>query len=133
MKRLNPIYLLSFAIVLTVYAAFSVHQERIRLKTAQNQYDKAKDLARKLRSIQNAYGVKKKIYLLRTLRSNRSLYAKLKVKEKKKSLKIEAASLPVREALFLLSKIFNGTYNIVDLAFRKEGKGNVALSLEIRW
>lgn len=133
MKRLNPLYLLAFAIVLAAYAAFSVHKERLRLETLRNEYAAAKDLARKLRSIQNAYGVKKKVYLLRSLRANRSLYSKLKVKEKKKSLKIESAALPLKDANFLLAKVLNGTYALTALTFTKKDEEHIAVSLELKW
>jgi hypothetical protein len=61
-----------------------------------------------------------------------SLKKWLRVDTKGDLLVLQAQNLPLTDASWLLSKIFNDTYNITKLSLRKKGESAISLYMEMK-
>ncbi len=132
MKRLNPLYLLLLSAVVAVFAIYSALEEEKRFEELQSQYRYKQDMALKLRALKNAYSPKRKVELLRLLRSSSVSKSGVKYVDTKERLNISGKNIDVKTADSILAKVLNGTFIVKRFLVHRQNDG-VDLDMEIAW
>ena len=132
MKRINPLYIAILSLVALLFTIHLAHKEERELEFVKGELRDTQQLALKLSAIKKAYDPKKKDRLLRLIRLRSSLKKLLRIDKKGDLLVLQAQNLPLSDASWLLSKIFNDTYNITKLSLRKKSERAISLYMEMQ-
>ncbi len=118
--------------MLALFAVYGTVKKQAELESLQNEYRMKKDIALHLRALKNAYSPKRKRELLMLLHGSRFKKSGIKTEERREHLLIRGKDIDPKVANILLSKLFNGTYNIQNLSLNK-AKNGVDLKVEVVW
>ncbi len=131
--RINPLYFLLLILVFVLFSTYRLEQAKDRLQEAQEDLKVTEELAIRLMAIKKAYDSKNKEKLVRFLKSKQFQKSGIKIKNTAGSFGVEASSLDISRLNAILSRVFNGNYNVVGLRVKKRSDDKTELRLEIKW
>jgi hypothetical protein len=133
MNKINPLYIIGFFIVLSLFVYYKTSQKKSELTQLQENYKTTKELALKLHALKKAYSSQNKKILSRILKSSILQSTNLKVKDSKTKTKITAKMINKSALNYLINRIFNSTFNITKIDIRRVDNTHANLNMEISW
>jgi hypothetical protein len=133
MNKINPLYIIGFFIVLSLFVYYKTSQKKYELTQLQENYKTTKELALKLHALKKAYSPQNKKILSRILKSSILQSTNLKVKDSKTKTKITAKMINKSALNYLMNRIFNSTFNITKIDIRRVDNTHANLDMEISW
>jgi len=133
MNKINPLYIIGFFIVLSLFVYYKTSQKKSELTQLQENYKTTKELALKLHALKKAYSSQNKKILSRILKSSILQSTNLKVKDSKTKTKITAKMINKSALNYLINRIFNSTFNITKIDIRRVDNTHANLDMEISW
>jgi len=135
MNRVNPLHIIVFVIVLSLFFTFKLNQAKDELKEVKNDYKETLNLATKVDSFTKSY--KDKALIKKRLNKilNHPILNKSGIKKDIKNSKITLTASELNKSAlnYLMSKLLNSTFNITKLNIKSINHTKVSLRLEIKW
>ncbi len=133
MKKVNPLYILSFVLLLLIFVGVKLSKVSKDKDYLESQLAQNESIALEITALKKSWAASKKnsSSLDRLIRSSSLRSANLKTKKKRDSYTISSESIDSKSVDFLLSKIYNGTYMVKKLYIKRVTPHSVSLKMEI--
>jgi len=134
MSRINPLYLLLLAIIITVFISYKTNVAKEQLEEKFLELETTTSLAEELFALKQAYDPKKgKLQLLRIVRSKMFQKEGLQVAQSTNKVTLEAKQMGYKSVATLLTKLLNKNFPITKLDLVAVDESNLHLRMEIQW
>ena len=135
MNRINPLHIIAFIVVLSLFFTFKLNQSKDELQELKTTYKETLTLANKVDSFSKSY--KDKVMIKKRLNKilNHPILSKYEIKKEIKNSKITLTSSELDKSSlnYLMSKLLNSTFNITKLNIKSINDSKASLRLEIKW
>jgi preprotein translocase subunit SecF len=134
-KRVNPLHIIVLLLVVLLFGFFKLSSIKEELHSEEKRYHTSQKVAKELSAYKKLYGDKKRVQrAINKIISQSSLRdADIQLSRKANSLEIRSKSMKLQELNSLISKIFNGAYDIKRLNIKAVGKTEASVVMEIAW
>jgi len=135
MSKVNPLYILTFLVILLIFSISKVNYSKEQLKSVKDEYTNIENIANELYVLKKIYADKKSIkHQIESILRNRALSdANIEKVYKKSSIVISSDAISLKGLNFLVGKVVNKTFNIKKLKIKKISKKSATLLMEIAW
>jgi len=135
MSKVNPLYILTFLVILLIFSISKVNYSKEQLKSLKDEYTNIENIANELYVLKKIYADKRSIkHQIESILRNRALSdANIEKVYKKSSIVISSDAISLKGLNFLVGKIVNKTFNIKKLKIKKISKKSATLLMEIAW
>jgi len=135
MNRINPLHIIAFIVVLSMFFTFKISQSKDELQELKLEYKKTLSVATKIDEFKKSYKNKNLVKKRLNKILNNSILRKSEIKKEVKNSKIILIASEIDKASlnYLMSKLLNKTFNITKLDIKKIDTQKASLKLEIKW
>lgn len=135
MKSVNPLHIVLLLLVLLIFLLVKLSGEKEALEENKQLYQETLALATSLKALNDTYSdkkdVKRSISIILKQHSLKS--AKIQQTVGKSSIVLSSKSVDKIALNSLMSKIFNGSYNVHSLKIKRLNETHASFSMEIQW
>jgi hypothetical protein len=135
MKRVNPLHIIALLSVLILFLFSQIITLKSEIKEAKDEIKERRRIATELLAYKRVYGDKEhnKRALKKILQQPSFQKAGISFKEQRGSFYISAKSFTLRPLNSLLTKIFNGPYEVKSLDIKRKDEQHAQLQMEVAW
>ncbi|MBN2815135.1 MAG: hypothetical protein JXQ67_00510 [Campylobacterales bacterium] len=135
MNQVNPLHIGALLVVVLLYLFFTLHTLKEELIEEKAAYVESEQLAVELSSLKDVYGDKKRLEnsLKRLVAQGSLKSANIALTKGKNSWSLSAKTVDLKALNAFMSKIMNGSYNVVQLRIKKLSDDAASLEMEIAW
>jgi len=135
MNRINPLHVGGLLIMILIFLIFKLSGVKNELLEVKNDYKETLIIANELNELSKIYSDKQELKksLNRVLRQSSLRSAYISKKFGKSSVVISSESMTQTAINSFMTKILNGSYNIVSFKIKRLSAKNVSLKMEIKW
>ena len=135
MRQINPLYVGLLLLFVLFFGLFELSQAKQEFSQKSEELQKTLNMAQKLKALKGVYANKTKMLssLQRVLRQPSLKTAGIRQKMQKNSLVLESHAMNATQLHSLLTKIFNGHYNITQLSIKRLTEKKASFKAEITW
>jgi hypothetical protein len=133
MSRINPLHIITLAIVVSIFFTFKLNQAQVELQNIKKQYNKNLQLAKNIDALKTAYKDKST-----TLKYIDTILKHHKLKDIKKEttnskIILKAENINKSTLNYLMSKLLNKSLNITKLHIKKTDNTHAKIEVNITW